>query len=70
MAKLKSIGYGHRQGGIWWKVKRVCGALIYIAGTMWAWVYEGGKIRRKYRKCIAEGRMFHVDRMFEDPEGD
>ena len=66
MAKLKDVGYGHRGGGVSWKLKRLFHALIYIAGTIWAWLYQGGKIRRKYRKCIAEGRTLHVDRMFED----
>jgi len=66
MAKLKTVGYGHRGGGFLWKIRRLYHGSIYIASTMWAWLFQGRKVRREYRECIAHKRTYYVDRMFEE----
>ncbi len=66
MAKLKDVGYGAGHENLFQLVKRYIGIYLYMANTFWFWFYHGGKIRRAYKKCIAEDRIYHIDLMFSD----
>lgn len=68
MAKLKDVGYGASHESFFQLVKRYIGIYWYMANVFWFWFYYGGKVRRAYKKCIDEDRIYHIDLMFSDEQ--
>ncbi len=68
MAKLKDVGYGASQESFLQLVKRYIGIYWYMANTFWFWFYYGGKIRKAYKKCVDEDRIYYIDKMFPEEQ--
>jgi hypothetical protein len=66
MAKLRDVGYGGSRESLFQLTKRHIGIYWYMANTLWAWFYHGGRIRREYKKCIAENSVYIIDKISSD----
>jgi hypothetical protein len=51
------------QGGWRARLARDIRLLRFMATIMWQWIVGGGKVRKAYRRAVAEHETFYIDRL-------
>jgi hypothetical protein len=45
------------------RLRRDLRLIRFLATIMFGWIVGGGKVRKAYRRCVAAGETFYIDRL-------